>query len=254
MNWDMVFQVFMFLIAAGVGMGSGSYCTMIYYRSNSGEPWGGKWTGKKAYCPKCEHKLRTRDLLPLFNWLINKGRCHFCSAKVNPVYFFIELSTTILSVAIWHKHGFDQYYILTFIMACSLVVLAATSYSYSKLPDSVLMIAAVTGLIYRALADKQIYDMIITMASSGFLAVGYLELHRRLVGRKIKNFGYLKLFAISGIWLGFIGLLHFISILMPVLFLVFFMGRTLKLKKSPLITIPLSLCFFLEVLYPGLFF
>ena len=37
-------------------------------------------TRKTYRCPKCGEPLAARDLVPLFSWIANRGRCRFCEA------------------------------------------------------------------------------------------------------------------------------------------------------------------------------
>lgn len=44
-----------------------------------------------SHCDSCGAKLRFVDVMPIFGYLINLGKCHFCENKINPKHLIIEL-------------------------------------------------------------------------------------------------------------------------------------------------------------------
>ncbi len=76
-----------------------SFASVIIYRIKSGEGW--IMTGR-SHCGSCNKLLQVLDLIPLFSWLINKGKCRQCSAKVSALYPILELSTWALFTLVWY--------------------------------------------------------------------------------------------------------------------------------------------------------
>ncbi len=241
-------EIIEFLLAIGIGLGSGSYATMPYYRLPNNEPCGGKWTGKRSHCTSCGHKLRTRDLLPVFNWLLTHGKCQFCGKKISPVYFFIELSCTILSVLIYLKFGFSDKYMLFMILAVCLVILSATDYSYKTLPDAVFIVIVMVGMTYRAIEDSELFGMTYGFTLALLTCLFYRQIYEKITGKKIKNYGYLKLITVSGIWLtpgNFVAFIIVAALFMGMLRLVY--G-----KKRARFAMPIAASLLLFIFYPNL--
>ena len=46
-----------------------------------------------SYCPNCRHKLRWYELIPLFSYVIQRGRCTQCKKKISFYYPLIEFLT-----------------------------------------------------------------------------------------------------------------------------------------------------------------
>lgn len=46
---------------------------------------------RRSHCPKCDNTLRWIDIMPIFGWLINKGKCHFCKEPIHIKYLLIEI-------------------------------------------------------------------------------------------------------------------------------------------------------------------
>ena len=49
-----------------------------------------------SFCPKCNHKLKWYELIPVFSFLIQKGKCRKCGSRISLFYPVIELTTAIL--------------------------------------------------------------------------------------------------------------------------------------------------------------
>lgn len=52
-------------------------------------------------CPKCSVAIRWYDNVPLFGWLLLRGRCRNCHLPISPRYPLVELLTGILFVALF---------------------------------------------------------------------------------------------------------------------------------------------------------
>ncbi len=54
-------------------------------------------------CPKCKNKIKPWHNIPVISWLLLKGRCAYCDAKISVRYPLIEFMTALLSLAVaWH--------------------------------------------------------------------------------------------------------------------------------------------------------
>ncbi len=76
-----------------------SFASVLIYRLKSGEKWILNW---RSHCPKCNNILQTMELIPIFSWLKNLWKCHYCKEKINNIYPLLELSTWLLFTFIWY--------------------------------------------------------------------------------------------------------------------------------------------------------
>lgn len=89
------FRVFLGLV---FGLILGSFTTMLSYRV----PRQLSIVRPPSQCPKCHTPLTPRDLIPVFSWLLSKGRCRHCFERISPRYLLIELVTTAaVTLAFW---------------------------------------------------------------------------------------------------------------------------------------------------------
>ena len=54
-----------------------------------------------SHCPHCNQRIRWVDNIPLVSYLLLRGRCRHCQAKITPRYFLVELLTGVLFLLVW---------------------------------------------------------------------------------------------------------------------------------------------------------
>ena len=75
------------IIVIAFGCNFGSYATLFAYRLPRGESCFGRYFGQKSRCPNCNSIIKTRDLIPLINWIITFGKCRNCHVKIRALIF-----------------------------------------------------------------------------------------------------------------------------------------------------------------------
>jgi prepilin signal peptidase PulO-like enzyme (type II secretory pathway) len=98
----------------------------------------------RSMCSKCGHELAPKDLVPLFSWLMLRGKCRYCHAKIQDSPW-VEIAMSllfVLSYAYWpyvlHGVGLFQFIMwLGFVVA--FVALAAYDLRWLILPDRVVL-------------------------------------------------------------------------------------------------------------------
>lgn len=247
----MIGEILGLLMAFGLGLGVGSYSTMPYYRLPNREPCAGKWIGKKSHCTKCGAQLRTRDLVPVFNWLGTRGKCFSCKTPINPVYFFIELSCTVISIIAWLHFGFENahFYMFTLGLGACLVIASATDYTYKTIPDPLFVVMALLAFLWQGNDDDQFYDMMYVFTCAVMLALVISKLWPKLSKKPLANYRYLKLIAVAGLWLTLKQFGLFLLAAMLLCAPVWGLGKMLKWKKPYPYAIALGIALLTAVMY-----
>ena len=83
------------LIAAWIfilGSCFGSFLNVVIYRLPAGMSLG----KPKSRCPKCETPLAAKDNIPVFGWLLLKGKCRYCSLPIPARYPLIETTCGLI--------------------------------------------------------------------------------------------------------------------------------------------------------------
>lgn len=64
----------------------GSFLNVVAYRM----PRGMSVVWKPSHCPKCGHAIRAWHNVPIFGWLMLRGRCRDCGQSISPRYAIVE--------------------------------------------------------------------------------------------------------------------------------------------------------------------
>ncbi len=127
----------------------GSFSSVIIYRLKSWEKW--IWWGR-SHCAKCHKTLSARDLVPLFSYLLNIGKCRQCDAKISSIYPVLEIVMGLSFALVWY-FWVDMYAIigweslelfrLMFLLFIAFLLVVFTFYDilFLEIPEEILVIA-----------------------------------------------------------------------------------------------------------------
>src|SRR5690606_31041034 len=77
------------------GACAGSLINVLVYRM----PRGISVITPPSACPKCNTRLRWRDNIPVVGWIILRGKCRYCQAKISPEYPIVEAIVGLMFAA-----------------------------------------------------------------------------------------------------------------------------------------------------------
>ncbi|VVM27802.1 hypothetical protein BSPWISOXPB_3191 [uncultured Gammaproteobacteria bacterium] len=60
---------------------------------------------KRSFCPVCKQKLSALELVPIFSYLTQKGKCKHCGTTISWQYPLIETMTALISALIVFMFG-----------------------------------------------------------------------------------------------------------------------------------------------------
>ena len=163
-------QVWLYLcgIAALFGLVMGSALNCLALRLASGKKWSG---ASRSACPHCGHTLQPVDLVPLFSWLLLKGKCRYCKAPVSPRYPITEAALALIYVALVLKFGLSLQLLSALVFASCLFCLSLVDLDTQIIPDRFILIPIVVRLIelvitggFRALLSPILTGLVIAGA------------------------------------------------------------------------------------------
>ncbi len=193
-------------VAGLLGAVLGSFLNCAAWRIAHDEPW---WKGR-SHCPECGHTLGAADLVPVFSWLLLKGRCRYCGTKIAARYMLTELLFAALTVICLLRFDLTVLCLRNWIFICCLFCLALVDMESYIIPDGCLIISALVWAAAAPLLGMGLAEIGKGLAAG--LAYGGGMLLMSLVMDKILRKeslggGDIKLFAVAGLYLGFIGTL-----------------------------------------------
>lgn len=189
------------ILAAVFGAIFGSYATLFAYRLPLGESCFGRYFGQKSRCPQCNSIIKTRDLVPILNWLFTLGRCRNCQSRIPRTHLFIEFSTTLLFVLSYLKFGFSEIFILYSLIFVGCVILLATDFTHRVFPQGILNYILMIGLVNRVLHEQTIVNIVFSAAVGVVCAVIFYQVFYKktngLFANQNQSFDYTKFILIA---------------------------------------------------------
>src|SRR3972149_5072327 len=74
-----------------LGLAIGSFLNVVINRTESGEDV----VSEPSHCPKCRKKLLWYELVPLFSFVVQIGKCRGCGQRISSQYPLVELFTGV---------------------------------------------------------------------------------------------------------------------------------------------------------------
>ncbi len=131
------------------GLLAGSFAGMLIHRLPRKEP-----TGGRSRCPLCRKTLAWRDLMPVLGYLLLRGKCRACGAKISPRYPLVELGIGLFSGWLFLCCGPSPAYLKGLAALTCATVAALTDLEHGVIPDRLPAAAAVCGgLLWLAEGD-----------------------------------------------------------------------------------------------------
>lgn len=137
-------------IAFLAGLAAGSFATAVAHRV----PRGISIAGPRSQCPACGARIAAYDNLPLFSWLLLRGRARCCGGRISPRYPLTELATGLLFVAtvlVYRDDAAEAVIGLVFVTVLAIVTL--TDLEQRIIPNKVLLAGAVLCIAIAAPTD-----------------------------------------------------------------------------------------------------
>ncbi len=178
----------------------GSLATLLTFRTISRQPI----IFDRSRCTKCLKVLQIKSLIPLFSWLIQKGKCVFCQSSIPIRYPLIELFYLTGFLATFYQQNFvfsvKLFFLLTVFFLLALMVIFDLEHYF--IPNSLPILLLILAIFWHKYLD-------FSLAKASLSAFYYL-----VFGLTVWAFFYytagqnglgvddLKFFAVCGFLLG----------------------------------------------------
>ena len=154
-------------------------------------------------CPKCGHKIRFYENIPVISWLFLKAKCSQCHNSISARYPLVETTTALLSLVVAIKFGVSVETLLLLILTWGLICLTLIDFDHMLLPDQIVMPLLWLGLLINL--DNTFISIkdAVTGAAVGYMSLfSVFWLFKLLTGKEGMGYGDFKLFALFGAWIG----------------------------------------------------
>ena len=189
---DRVSALIVFFI---LGLIFGSFFNVCIYRIPRGE----SIVYPPSHCTSCGSKLRSIDLIPVFSYLLIKGRCRYCRAEVSPRYMFVELVTALIFTAIFLVHGISFLTMKFLVLASFMIITGMIDYDTGDVYFKVSLAGMAAGAIFTAV-ELNMGKEAMTYIYGAFLGFGVISVIILLT--KGMGWGDAEICGLSGLFLG----------------------------------------------------
>ena len=209
------FPLLLLMMTFVLGASIGSFLNVVVYRI----PAGMSLLNPPSRCPRCGHRLKAYDNVPVLGWLWLRGKCRHCKTAIAPRYPIVEAVTGLLFVFTLIHVGNPQWFTADpvqlvgyWILISWLLALALIDIDTMTLPNPLTQSGLVLGLTYQAVlgwSQGGLREACLYLMGSIFGAVLGIWLldtifivGSMVLGQPAMGGGDAKLAALMGAWLG----------------------------------------------------
>ncbi|MDR6981862.1 leader peptidase (prepilin peptidase)/N-methyltransferase [Rheinheimera pacifica] len=158
----------------------------------------------RSACPRCNAPVSARDNIPVFSWLLLKGKCRSCRAPISIRYPVVEALTAVLSALVAWKLGFGLAAAVLIVTTWTLIALTFIDIDKMLLPDQLTLPLLWLALLFSLSSSAFVNPgQAIVGAAAGYLSLWSVYwLFKLLTGKEGMGYGDFKLLAVFGALLG----------------------------------------------------
>ena len=154
-------------------------------------------------CPKCKTAIKPWQNIPIFGWLMLKGKCGACSLPIAFRYPLVEgLTGIMISTLAWYFGPTQQF---AFLALFTFVLIALTFIDFDEmlLPDQLTLPLLWLGLLININGTFVSLESAVIGSAAGYLSLWSVFWAFKLItGKEGMGYGDFKLLAVFGAWIG----------------------------------------------------
>lgn len=157
----------------------------------------------RSACPHCGHNIGALENIPVISYLLLRGKCKGCGARISPRYPVIETVSGVLSAyAAWY-FGFGWAAAGALLLVWALLALTAIDFDTQLLPDDITLPLLWIGLLLNSFGTYTNLHSAVLGAIFGYLSLWSMYwMFKLATGKEGMGYGDFKLLAALGAWLG----------------------------------------------------
>lgn len=144
----------------------------------------------RSHCDECRKQLKFIEMIPVFSYILLRGKCRHCGAKLSKRYFVTEFAGGILAIYTvyvywWNPMQMIMAFVFIAVLACVFLIDMVTMTIPNKVVIAMFIVAVISIFVYNDLSiisriigffDVSLPLLIITMAINGAFGGGDIKL------------------------------------------------------------------------------
>jgi leader peptidase (prepilin peptidase) / N-methyltransferase len=156
-----------------------------------------------SHCPLCKNPLSWYDNIPLFSYIILRGRCRHCRSFISLQYPTVEVLMSLLSAAVVFRFGLTVTGAGYFLFCAALLVIIWIDIHHQIIPDVISLPGIVCGFLFSFFNSFVAWqDSLIGLLAGGGTLYTIALLYYLLRKQEGMGGGDIKLLAMIGSFLG----------------------------------------------------
>jgi leader peptidase (prepilin peptidase)/N-methyltransferase len=125
-------------------------------------------------CMSCSAPIAWYDNIPLVSYLVLRGKCRNCGARIGLVYPAVELASGLLISACVLAFGLSLHAAIAAFFCCVLVAISAVDLEHRIVPDRIVLPATVLVLVAQTVREPSLEWLLCALGASLFLFLAVL--------------------------------------------------------------------------------
>lgn len=96
-----------------------------------------------SHCDNCNHLLKWYELIPVISYMLQKGKCRSCGAKIPFLTVIIEIITGVAFALPYYFYGFEYKYFAAVVIFSLTIIIFISDFKYYIINDSPLFTAII---------------------------------------------------------------------------------------------------------------
>jgi len=197
---DYLLLIFSFIFGAVVG----SFLNVCIYRL----PLGISIAYPPSRCPGCGSSIPFYLNIPVFGYMITRGRCASCAEPISAMYPAVEALTGVFAVLLFLRFGASPELFIYFVFVSALIVISFIDLEHRIIPDVISLPGIPLGFAASfLLASPGVAGSAIGILFGGGLLLAIAVGYHLITGSEGMGGGDIKLLAMIGAFTGWKGVI-----------------------------------------------
>lgn len=187
------------LAVLGAVLGSFLDCAVSRWAAGDPHPFAGR-----SRCASCGHALGARDLVPVFSFLLRRGRCRYCGETIPAECLAAELAGAAAFVCVGARFGLCLELGQWLVFAAVLLALSLTDAAKRIIPDKLLALLAANRAVWFFVLGHGVREVLAAVKALAVPAalLALVLVMEKLLGREAMGGGDIKLLFVLALYLG----------------------------------------------------
>lgn len=114
----------------------------------------GLHSSRRFHCSSCSHQLAMKEIIPVLGYLLRRGRCNYCRARIPGRPVWVEIGSGALFGYLWWHYGLSIELGVTIFYCCVFIVIMVIDLEHRLILNKVTYPAMAAALLISLLSEE----------------------------------------------------------------------------------------------------